>query len=103
MTHNITDYAFFKKLQDLSYVKRIILYGSRARGDNRERSDIDIAIECPHASEKDWRTIEDIVLHADTLLPIDCIRFDELSETNELKKNIEDQGVILYQKDMYEQ
>lgn len=95
---DITKHRFFGELQDLPYVQKIVLYGSRARGDNRERSDIDIAIECPQASEKNWLTILDIVANADTLLPIDCVRLDELSDSHELKKNIIKQGILLYQR-----
>ena len=28
-------------------IEKVILFGSRARGDNNERADIDIAIDCP--------------------------------------------------------
>jgi predicted nucleotidyltransferase len=36
----ITDYQFFKKLAKLPFVEEIWLFGSRSRGDNRDRSDI---------------------------------------------------------------
>ncbi|HEV2916259.1 MAG TPA: nucleotidyltransferase domain-containing protein [Candidatus Babeliales bacterium] len=47
MKQDIHGYQFFKKLIALPYIEKIILYGSRARGDTRDRSDIDLAIECP--------------------------------------------------------
>jgi predicted nucleotidyltransferase len=38
-------------------VERIILFGSRARGDHHERSDIDLGIACPGASPEEWAAI----------------------------------------------
>lgn len=40
------DYQFIKRLKELPFVDEIWLFGSRARGDAQERSDIDIAILC---------------------------------------------------------
>ena len=64
-------------LSCLPYVESILLFGSRARGDNQPRSDIDLAIVCPDASVDEWQTILDQVEQAETLLPIDCVRLDE--------------------------
>lgn len=90
-------YKFIEKLKQLPYVKKIILFGSRARKDNIERADIDLAILCPKANDKDWLDIVDIIENADTLLHIDCLRFDQLSEKSKIKKNILDEGVSLYE------
>lgn len=92
------DYHFIKELSALTSVEKIILFGSRARKDNTERADIDLAIVCPHAMLNDWLTILEVIENADTLLKIDCVRFDTLSEESKLKKNIINEGVILYAK-----
>ncbi len=42
--HIVTDYQFFKKLCALPFIEQIWLYGSRARENNKSRSDIDLAI-----------------------------------------------------------
>lgn len=42
----LTDYHFLQQIADLPFVDAIYLFGSRARGDHRERSDIDLAILC---------------------------------------------------------
>ena len=47
----------------------------------------------------EWLKILDIIENADTLLKIDCIRFDELSETNALKKSITREGVSLFRRE----
>ena len=78
-------------------MKKIILFGSRVRKDNIERADIDLAILCPKANDKDWLDIVDIIENADTLLHIDCLRFDQLSEKSKIKRNILDEGVSLYE------
>ncbi|WP_341794171.1 MULTISPECIES: nucleotidyltransferase domain-containing protein [unclassified Rickettsia] len=60
-------YSFLTNLTKLPFIKEIWLFGSRARGDNTQRSDIDIAIICPTASEGDWHKILNIIDNADTL------------------------------------
>ena len=91
-TSNINEYAFIKKLAMLPFVEQIWLFGSRARGDNAERADIDLAIVCPKATNIDWQQVIAIVYTADTLLKIDCVRFDKF------KQNIIQFKKILYEK-----
>jgi uncharacterized protein len=69
-----------------SKVKLILLFGSRARGDHQERSDIDLAVECPDASVQEWQAVLDIIEEAPTLLPIDCVCLETASE--DLKRSI---------------
>lgn len=94
----IRSFQFFKDLTKLAIIEKIYLYGSRARGDHKSRSDIDLAIVCSQASDDDWYLVLDIVDAADTLLKIDCVRLDTLGDSNPLKKSIIHDGVILYQK-----
>lgn len=35
-------------------VEEVWLFGSRARSDNQDRADIDLAIVCHNATTKDW-------------------------------------------------
>lgn len=88
MNKDITDYKFVKQLKALAFVEEIWLFGSRARGDNQDRSDIDIAVICPKATDNDWILVLGIIEEADTLLKIDCVRFDTLQEDDPLKSNI---------------
>ena len=86
-------YRFISKIKKLPFVEKVILFGSRARGAQMSRSDIDLAIVCPKASDADWQQILEIVEHADTLLLIDCVRFDTIG--NAFKERILEDGVTL--------
>ena len=74
-------------------VRKVILFGSRARGTNRERSDIDIAV-----SGGDFINFYyDIEEKAWTLLMFDIVNLDE-PISDELKHEIERDGVVIYEK-----
>lgn len=90
---NIDNYKFILKLKSLPFVEKVLLFGSRARGTNQSRSDIDIAIICPNATNDQWQEVLDIVDDADTLLLIDCLNFDKIDQ--ELKERILKDGVAL--------
>jgi predicted nucleotidyltransferase len=75
-------------------VERIILFGSRARGDHDERSDIDLGIACPGASPEEWAVIWNIVDEAPTLLNVDLVRLEHIDDA--LRQAIEREGVVLY-------
>lgn len=73
------------------------MFGSRARGDNRERSDMDIAIEAPGVSESEWAAIEETVDSAPTLLRLDVLRMDDASP--ELRAEIARDGQEIYRRE----
>lgn len=98
MDKNIQDYNFIKQLQALPRVEAIWLFGSRAREDHHGRADIDLAIVCPDASDDDWNKITDIIEEADTLLKIDCVRFDKNRLSEELYENILKDKKVIYAK-----
>lgn len=91
----ITEYEFIKKLSNFPFIDEIWLFGSRARGDNFERSDIDIAVICPTATPEQWQQVIDLIENADTLLKIDCIRYED-SLNSVFKNNILRDKKILY-------
>jgi len=82
------NYKFIEVIKNLSFVKNLYVYGSRARGDNAERSDIDLAVNCPKATDREWAKVLDAVENADTLLEIDCVRFDKLKDDSDFKHRI---------------
>ena len=78
-------------------VARVWLFGSRARGDNFERSDIDLAIEAPSMDHGDWLRIKlDFEDEAPTLLLIDLVRFEDAPEI--LREQILDEGIVVYER-----
>lgn len=89
-------YQFVEKIKALPFVEQILLFGSRARGDNQPRSDIDLAILTSKASEDDWVSVMNIIENADTLLKIDCVRVDKLKSDDPLKLNIIKDNKILF-------
>ncbi|MEG0273395.1 MAG: nucleotidyltransferase domain-containing protein [Hydrogenoanaerobacterium sp.] len=75
---------------------KIILFGSRARGNNRPNSDYDIAVFGMPDSNQPlfWADVEDI----STLLKFDIV-FVTDTTNKKLIENIKKDGVILYAKD----
>lgn len=74
-------------------VARVLLFGSRARGDNRERSDIDLA-----ASGGDIAAFAlDIDEETPTLLQFDVVDLDGIVQP-ELLAEIRKDGVVLYER-----
>lgn len=98
MSFDVTKYKFFKKIEELPFVDEIWLYGSRARGDERDRSDFDLAIisSTPLTNEQ-WFLVREIIEEADTLLKIDCVDFNEL-KNEEFKDNILRDKKVLFKR-----
>lgn len=72
---------------------KVILFGSRARGTNRERSDIDLAV----SGENVLRFEELLEEQADTLLTFDVVNLDEIV-SDKLRTSIDREGQLLYAK-----
>lgn len=87
--------AIVDVLKSFSCVKRIILFGSRARGDNRPRSDFDIAVDCPDASIEEWVDLVESLPRVPTLLSIQLVRYNDASF--ELQDRIQQEGIVLYE------
>ena len=98
MDTDIKNYDFIKQLSELEFIDAIWLYGSRANNTNRPRSDIDLAIIAPRATEKEWRKVEEIMYQPDTLLGIDLIRFDKLKPNAEIRSEILKNHEILFER-----
>ena len=72
---------------------KVILFGSRSRGDNRERSDIDLAIQGGDTVAFAASADEDIP----TLLMFDVVDLDKPVQS-ELLEEIRRDGVVIYEK-----
>ena len=74
-------------------VEKVILFGSRARGSHRERSDVDIAVLGGDFDDFYWDIKEKVY----SLLMFDVVELDKgISE--DLKHEIERDGIIIYEK-----
>ena len=74
-------------------VKRIVLFGSRARGNHTERSDVDIAVYGGDFDSFYW----DIKENVHSLLMFDIVEADgHISE--ELRNEIKKDGIVIYEK-----
>ncbi len=78
-------------------IERVYLYGSRAKGDFRPGSDIDLAVVAPGLSLPGLLRIENQL--DDLLLPwnIDIVLFHQISNP-ELINHIRRVGIIVYKK-----
>lgn len=74
-------------------VQRVILFGSRARGDNRERSDIDLAATGGNVAAFSL----DVDEETPTLLMYDVVDLDGPVQP-ELLEEIKRDGVVLYER-----
>lgn len=81
--------------QSHPWVEQAILFGSRARGDADARSDIDLAILAPRATQRQWLDLVFSIDELDTLLHIDVVRLEEAPK--ELKEAIFSEGMVLFE------
>ena len=76
-------------------VKKVVLFGSRARRTNMPKSDIDLAIYgCADFGGLSDSLNEDLW----SLLKLDIINMDDKYVSSELVSEIEKDGVVLYEK-----
>ena len=73
-------------------VKKVILFGSRARGDFREKSDIDLAVQGGDY-QRFSLAVDD---ETSTLLKYDIVLLDGAVQ-EELRKVIGEEGLIIYE------
>ena len=82
-----------KALAEKYSIEQVILFGSRARGDFKERSDIDLAVRGGRIELFSVAVDEE----TSTLLKYDIVNLNG-SVQKELLDSIENEGVILYEK-----
>ena len=76
--------------------KKIVLFGSRARGDFRKSSDIDMAVDV-ELSFRGKRKLKENIDLISGLYSVDLIFFDEIEEN--FKRKILQEGKVLYEKE----
>lgn len=95
MKYNIPERAYndIVVLAKKYNIDKIILFGSRARGTNRERSDIDLAVSGGDILNFSLDIDEEVW----TLLMFDVVNLDR-GISDELQKEIERDGIVIYEK-----
>ena len=73
-------------------VKKVILFGSRARGNFKEKSDIDLAVK----GGDFIRFVLDVNEETSTLLEFDIVNLDEDIQ-DELRESIKKEGKVVYE------
>ena len=73
-------------------VKRLLLFGSRARGDFHHLSDVDLAVSGGNFE----RFALDVEEYTDTLLKFDIVNLDA-SVQKELLDSIKKEGIVIYE------
>lgn len=86
-------YAQIVEFAQQAGARRVVLFGSRARGTNQPRSDIDLAIEgCPDFPALEERLQEELW----SLLRLDVVNLDDPISA-ELREEIARDGKVLYE------
>lgn len=78
-------------------IESVLLFGSRARGDYRNTSDIDLALFTNNLSHSEQNLIEADLQNLSTPLKMDVLFMNRLNK-EELIINIRNEGVVLYEK-----
>lgn len=76
-------------------ISRAVIFGSRARGDYRKTSDIDLCIFSDGLDEIEPNLISDAIEELDTPYRYDILFFDKL-KSEDLKENILKEGIAIY-------
>ena len=75
-------------------IDKLVLFGSRARGDNEAKSDIDLAV---YASGDINEFIEDVELNTSTLLEYDFSDMNSVEDEIFLEQ-VKKDGIVIYEK-----
>ncbi len=86
----------YKAINKYSEIEQVIIFGSRAMGNYKTGSDVDIAIKGKNIDRKTIIKLSDD-LNEEYPLPyfFDIINYNEISN-KELKKHIDNQGKLVY-------
>ncbi len=80
-------------------VQAVWIYGSRARGDYRPGSDIDLAIVAPHISAERFAALFGELEALPIAFPMDVLRWEEVTDPG-LKENIRNERLPIYERDL---
>ena len=77
------------------FVREVRLFGSRANGEARRASDIDLAVSAPDATAGQWFDFTEALEATPIILEFDVVR-TERALNSQLMEKIEREGVVIY-------
>lgn len=84
-----------KVLSKYDDIEKVLVFGSRARGDYKKTSDIDLAIFSEDISSTNLNLLRDDLYMLDIIYKVDVVDFNSLSK-DALKENIINEGIMIY-------
>lgn len=85
-----------KVLTKYDEIEKALVFGSRARGDYKKTSDIDIAIFSDNITSTRLNLLRNDFDELDIIYTVDVVDFQKLSK-EELKNNIINDGIVIFQ------
>lgn len=77
--------------------KKLILFGSRARGDHRNNSDVDFVVVGKTCTSAEWtKLLIEVSEEPLSLYPIDLVEYERLGK--EYQDNISLEGKVIYER-----
>ena len=82
-------------------LERVWIFGSRARGDHRQRSDIDLVADAPGWTMRDSLAFADALKHLPMVYPVDCSWWQDTGLQAEFRRQIERDRHVLWEPRRY--
>ena len=92
---NATVQALISIFEQFSKIEKVVLYGSRAKGNYRKGSDIDLAIYAPDMRDNEFAALWNALDSLSIIYKVDCLHADKI-ENAALKHNINEQGKVFW-------
>ena len=84
--------SIFKKYKE---IEKVVLFGSRARQDNKYNSDIDLCLFGENITHLTQAKVTMDIEEINTPLSFDILNFNELTK-QKLIENIKNEGIVIY-------
>jgi predicted nucleotidyltransferase len=81
-------------------IEKALIFGSRARGDYKKTSDIDVAIFSDNITSTRLNLLRNDFDELDIIYTVDVVNFHKISK-EELKNNIINDGIVIFMGDRY--